>query len=104
MCAVAHRLVIDSKVSDATPELEQRLPRVTISLVLLDRILDRLLREVVLQLEGGDGQAVDERAQIERELRLVTAVAKLAGDTEAVVLVLLLGLVVAWRGCSVRKA
>ena len=96
MCAVPHRLVIDGEVSDAAPELEKRLPRVTIPLVLLDCILDGLLRQVVLQLEGSDRQAIDERAQIERQLRLVTAVAKLAGHAEAVFRILLLSLAIPW--------
>ena len=49
-----------------------------------DGVRDRLLGQAVLQLEGGDRQAVDEEAQVERELRLVAAVAELAGDAEAV--------------------
>jgi hypothetical protein len=50
-------------VHDAAAELEQPLARVAVALVLLDGVLDGLLGEAVLQLEGGDGQAVDEQAR-----------------------------------------
>ena len=73
-----------AKCDDAAAELEQQLARVAVALVLLDGVLDGLLGEAVLQLEGGDRQAVDEQAQVERELRLVRAVAELARDAEAV--------------------
>ena len=82
--AEAHLGVVDGEVDDAAAELEEQLARVAVALVLLDRVLDRLLGEAVLQLEGGDRQAVDEQAEVERELRLVAAVAELAGDAEAV--------------------
>ena len=72
-------------MDDAAAELEQPLPRVAVALVLLNGVLDRLLGQAVLQLEGGDRQAVDEQAEVERELRLVAAVAELPGDAEAVV-------------------
>ena len=49
-------------MSDASPELEERLPGVAIPFVLLDGVLDRLLGEVVLQLERGDGQTIYEGA------------------------------------------
>jgi len=54
-------------------------------------------REAVLQLEGEDRQAVDEQADVERPLRVVTAVAKLADDGEAVLLEALLRLRVSGR-------
>ena len=57
---------------------------IAVALVLLDGVLGRLLGEVVLELEGGDRQAVDEEPEVERELGLVAAVAELAGDAEAV--------------------
>ena len=65
--------------------------------------VDRLLGQAVLQLEGGDRQAVDEEAQVERELRLVAAVAELPRDAEAVGGVALGGLVVAGRGRAVEE-
>ena len=77
-------LVVDGEVDHAAAELEEQLARVAVALVLLDGVLDRLLGEAVLQLEGGDRQAVDEQAEVERELRLVAAVAQLPGDAEAV--------------------
>ena len=87
----------------AAAELEQSLARVAVAPVLLDRILDRLLGEAVLQLEGGDGQAVDEQAQVERAARLVHAVGELTRDREAVLGVQSLGLGVARRRRAVEK-
>ena len=79
-----HALVVDGEVDDAAAELKQALARVAVALVLLHSIVDGLLGEVVLELEGGDGQAVDEQAHVERELRLIAAVAQLSRDAEAV--------------------
>ncbi len=84
VCAEADLVFINGEVSNATAELEQQLARVAIALVLLNRILNRLLGEGVLQLEGGDGQAVDEQAEVECELRLVSAVSQLSGDRKTV--------------------
>ena len=98
-----HLVVVHREVHHAAAELEQLLARVAVALVLLDRVLDRLLGQAVLQLEGGDGQAVDEEAQVERELRLVAAVAQLAGDAEAVRGVALRGLGVARRRRAVEQ-
>src|SRR5690606_33698917 len=77
--------------------------RVPVALVLLEGVLDRLLGQAVLQLEGGDGQAVDEEAQVERALRLVAAVAELPGDAEAVRGISLGGLHVAGRRRAVEE-
>src|SRR2546422_1045886 len=103
MRAETHLVVVHREVRHASAELEELLPWVTIPPVLLDGIIDRLLGEAVLQLEGGDGQAVDEQAKVERELRLVAAVAELAGDAEAVGGVTLLGLHVARRRRAVEE-
>ena len=61
----------------------RELARVAVALVLLDRVVDGLLGQAVLQLEGRDRQAVDEQAEVERELRLVAAVAQLARSPSA---------------------
>ena len=82
--AEPHLVVVHGEMDDAAAELEQHLARVAVALVLLDRILDRLLGQAVLQLEGGDRQAVDEEPEIERALGLVAAVAELPRDAEAV--------------------
>ena len=63
MRAEPHLVVVHREVHDAAPELEQHLARVAVALVLLDRVLDGLLGQAVLQLEGGDRQAVDEQAR-----------------------------------------
>ncbi len=91
MSAEAYFLIVDGKVSEAAPELKQQLARVTVAFVLLNGIFNGLLRQAVLQLEGGDGQSVDKDAQVERELGFVFAVAKLARDAETVSGKLLLG-------------
>ena len=101
--AEPHLVVVDGEVHDAAAELEELLARVAVALVLLDGVLDRLLGQAVLQLEGGDRQAVDEQAEVERELRLVAAVAELAGDAEAVRGVALRGLRVARRRRAVEE-
>src|SRR5437762_2610425 len=69
---------------DASAEFEQPLARVAVSLVLLDGVFDRLLRQVVLQLKGRNWQAVDEQREVERSLGFVPAVAELPRDREAV--------------------
>ena len=71
-------------MDDAAPELEQSLSGVAVALVLQDRIGRVLLGQAVLQLEGGDREAVDEEGEVEGELGLVAAVPELAGDAEAV--------------------
>ena len=100
--AEAHLVVVDGEVHHAAAELEELLAWVAVALVLLDGVLDGLLGEAVLQLEGDHRQAVDEEAQIEGELGLVAAVAQLAGDAEAVGPVALLGLGVA-RATACRR-
>ncbi len=80
----AHLVVVHRKVHHAAPELEQPLARVAVALVLLDGVFDRLLGQAVLQLEGGDGQTVDEQRHVQRALGLVTAVAQLPRDAVAV--------------------
>ena len=69
---------------DATAALEELLARAAVLPVLPHRVGHRLLREVVLELEGEDGETVDEEPEVERPPRLVPAVAKLAGDGEPV--------------------
>ncbi len=98
-----HFAVVHREVHHAAAELEQPLARVAVALVLLDGILDGLLGEAVLQLEGGDRQAVDEQAQVERAARLVHAVGELARDREAVLRVQSLGLGVARRRRAVEQ-
>ena len=100
MRAEAHFVVVHSEMHHAAAELEEFLTRVAVVLVLLDGVFHRLLGQAVLQLEGSDGQAVDEQAEIERQLRLVAAVAQLAGDAEAVGGVERLSLGVAQRRCA----
>ena len=68
--ALVHR-----EVRHAAPEPEERLPRVAVPFVLPDGIVDRLLREIVLEFEGEDGKAVDEQRDGERALGVVPAVA-----------------------------
>ena len=64
--------------------------------LVLDGIFDRLLGETVLQLEGKHREAIDEETEVERALRLVAAVAKLARDAEAVGGIALGSFRVAW--------
>lgn len=84
MRAEAHLVLVDREVRDAAAELEQLLAQVAVTFVLLHGVVHRLLGQAVLQLEGGHRQPVDEQAQVQREPDLLAAVAKLAGDAEAV--------------------
>ena len=52
-------MVVDREMYDAASELEQVLTRVAVALVLLDCVLDRLLGQAVLQLEGSDRQSLN---------------------------------------------
>ena len=74
-----HFAVVHREMHDAAAELEQPLARIAVAPVLLDGILDRLLGQAVLQLKGGDRQAVDEQAQVQRAARFVRAVMQVAG-------------------------
>ena len=52
---------------DGTPaKVEEEFLDVPVPLVLLDGVLDGLLRQAVLELEGRYGQSVDEEREIER--------------------------------------
>ena len=73
--AEPHLVVVDGEVGQAAAEREERLARAAVALVLLHGVADGLLGQAVLQLECGDGQTVDEQAQVERELGVVVAVA-----------------------------
>ena len=91
------------EVGDAAAQLEQLLARVAVPLILLDRVVDCLLGEAVLQLEGEDRQAVDEQPDVERPLGFVAAVAKLPGDREAVLFEALLRFRVVGRRGAVEQ-
>ena len=82
--AEPHLLVVQGEVRQAPAEAEDQLARVAVPLVLLDGVVERLLGDVVLQLERGDGQPVDERRQVEGECGLAGAVTQLPGDAEPV--------------------
>ena len=68
-------VLVDREVRHAAPELEEGLARVAVPLVLPDGVVEGLLREAVLELEGEDGQPVDEEPDVQRALSVVAAVA-----------------------------
>ena len=103
MGAETHLGLVHREVGDAAAKREQLLTRIAVFLVLPDRVVHRLLGEVVLQLEGDDRQAVDEERDVERPLRFVSAIAKLSGHGEAVPLEAVPGLLVAGRRCAVEQ-
>ena len=86
--------LIHGKVGNTTAELKQLLPWVAVLPVLPDRIVHRLLGQVVLEFEGQDGQAVDEQTDVQRPLGFIAAIVQLAGGGEAVLPEALLGLLV----------
>ena len=77
-------VVVDREVGEAAARLEKPLARVAVALVLLDRIIDGLFGQAVLELKSGDRQAVDKQAQVQGKLLLVVAVTELTRDTKAV--------------------
>ena len=87
----------------AAADVEQVLTRAAGLPVLLDGVAHRLLGEVVLELEGGDGESVDEKPQVEGALFLVVAVPQLAGDGETVLGVAFCRGAVPWRGRTVEE-
>ena len=76
--------IIHRKVTHAAGELEQQLLGAAVMLVLINRIVHVLLGQLVFQLEGDDWQAVDEDAQIQRQLGGVGREMELARDAEYV--------------------
>ena len=102
---VQNRTSLSSTAKWATqrPSSNSLSPRVAVALVLLHGVVDGLLGEAVLQLEGEDRQAVDEQPDVEGPLGLVAAVAELAGDREAVLPEALLRLRVGGRRGAVEQ-
>ena len=84
MGAELHALVVDREVRHAPPEPEDQLARVAVALVLLDGLLDGLLGDVVLELEGRHRQPVDEDREIQGQGSGAGAEVQLPGDGEAV--------------------
>ena len=103
MGAETHPVFVHGEVRDAATELEELLPRVAVALVLLDCVLDGLFGQVVLQLECGDRQAVDEEAEVEGIPCFITAVAELARDAEPVESIAFGGFHVPRRGGAVKE-
>ena len=66
--AEPHLVVVHREVRHRAAELEELLAGGAVALVLLHGVLDRLLGETVLQLEGGYRQTIDEQAEVERPL------------------------------------
>ena len=60
---------------DAAARIEEEFARITVLLVLLNRVGSGLLGQAVLKLERGNGQPINERAQVERAPGFLSAVA-----------------------------
>ena len=103
MRAEAHLVIVHREVDDAAAELKEPLAWLAVALVLLHGIGHGLLGQAVLQLEGGDGQAVDEEAQVEGQGVPIAAVAQLPGDAETVMRVTLGGDRIAGRRRAVEQ-
>ena len=96
-------VLVEREVRHAAPEPEEGLARVAVPPVLQDGVVEGLLREPVLQLEGEDGESVDEEPDVERALGVVPAVPKLAGDAELVLSEAPLGRLVLGGGRAVEE-
>ena len=103
MRAKLHLVVVHREVRHAAPEREQFFARTSIPLVLFDGIPHRLFGQAVFQFKGGDRKAVNEQAQVQRQLRVVEAVAKLAGYAETVLAIAFLCSGIVRRGGAVEK-
>ena len=103
MRAEVDLVLVDREVRHAAPKLEEGLARVAVPLVLQDGVVEGLLREAVLELEGEDGEPVDEEPDVERALSVVPAVAELAGDAELVLAEAPLGGLVLGGGRAVEE-
>lgn len=95
--------IIDSKVNHASFELEEEFPRIAIDLVLLDGIVGILFGELVFQFAGDDRQAVDENGQIEGEPGIVAGVHELTGNTENILIELLLRFGIVFGGGLIKE-
>jgi hypothetical protein len=60
-------MLVHGEMDGASLELEQQFLRIAIPFVLLDRVGDGLLRQIVFEFERGNRQAIDEQTQIERK-------------------------------------
>ena len=96
-------VLVDREVRHAAPELEEGLAGVAVPLVLPDGVVERLLGEAVLELEGEDGEPVDEESDVQRALGVVAAVAELASDAELVLAEAPLGRLVLGGGRAVEE-
>ena len=98
-----HLVGIHGEVGEAAAVGEQRLPRVAVGAVLVDRVPHVLAGERVLQFGGEDGDAVQEEREVEAPAGLL-AEAQLADDGEEVRGVEALRLLVeSARGAEVRE-
>ena len=83
-CAELYLRIVHRKVNHAARELEQELLGAAIMLILIDRVIHVLFGELVFQLEGDHRQAIDENAQVQRQLGCVGGEVQLARDAEYV--------------------
>ena len=74
LSAKSGSLVVEGEVGDGPAEREQRLTGVPVALILLYRVLDRLVRDVVLQLEREDRKSIHERDEVDSVTRVAHAV------------------------------
>src|SRR5579864_1201002 len=86
MGAKAHLCIVHGKVSNASPQLKESLPLITVAFVLLLCIRDRLLREAVLEFKRGNRQPVYEQPKIQCQRRFIPAISQLPGYAETVLL------------------
>ena len=103
MRAETRLVLVDRKVGHAPPEFEEPLAGITVLAVLTDRVVHRLFREAVLQLEREDRQTIDEKRDVQRALGLVAAVAQLPSYGEAVLVETFAGRLVALGGTAVEQ-
>ena len=101
--AKLHFFIVDRKVDGAPAQPEEVLLWTSGGFVLFHGIGDGLACEPVLELHRGDGEAVHEEGDIQRQLLVAGAVPELPGDGKPVLTVSFLSLGVAGAWCSVEE-
>jgi hypothetical protein len=84
LTAHPHLTVIDREVNGTACRTENKLPGVTVSLVLRFGMGGGLSGQAVLDLEGSERHTIDEQAQVERAPGGIQRIAELPGDGEAI--------------------
>ena len=102
-CTHFHLVVIDRKMYCTSLEVKDQLLRVAVVHVLIDRIIDILFGQSVLQFECSDWQAVYKDCQIQSQSGKFLGIGHLPRDTENVPGIQCFRHRILFRGCRIVK-